>query len=50
MAVATEAEEPRAQGSTVKVIAGASMGTVFEWYDFFLYGSLASLPTTSLPA
>ena len=23
------------------VIAGSSVGTVFEWYDFFLYGSLA---------
>src|SRR5580765_7556862 len=23
------------------VIAGASLGTLFEWYDFFLYGSLA---------
>src|SRR3954463_833310 len=23
------------------VIAGASAGTVFEWYDFYLYGSLA---------
>lgn len=25
----------------VKVITGASVGTVLEWYDFFLYGSLA---------
>ncbi|HEX5379793.1 MAG TPA: MFS transporter [Phenylobacterium sp.] len=24
------------------VIAGASVGALFEWYDFFLYGSLAS--------
>jgi MFS family permease len=24
------------------VIAGASLGTLFEWYDFFLYGVLAS--------
>src|ERR1700732_5223301 len=23
------------------VIVAASLGTVFEWYDFFLYGSLA---------
>jgi hypothetical protein len=23
------------------VVAGASLGTMFEWYDFFLYGSLA---------
>src|SRR5262245_53631955 len=27
------------------VIAGASVGTVFEWYDFYLYGSLAALIT-----
>jgi MFS family permease len=25
----------------IKVVAGASVGTVLEWYDFFLYGSLA---------
>ncbi|HEY4943840.1 MAG TPA: MFS transporter [Rhizomicrobium sp.] len=27
------------------VIGGASVGTVFEWYDFYLYGSLASFIT-----
>ena len=27
------------------VIAGASAGTVFEWYDFYLYGSLAGFIT-----
>ena len=25
------------------VIGAASVGTVFEWYDFYLYGSLATL-------
>jgi MFS family permease len=39
-----------------KVIFASSLGTVFEWYDFYLYGSLASViakqffagdPTTS---
>ena len=25
------------------VIAASSAGTVFEWYDFFLYGILAAL-------
>jgi MFS family permease len=27
------------------VIGGASVGTVFEWYDFYLYGSLATFIT-----
>src|SRR6476469_2568245 len=26
-----------------KVILASSLGTVFEWYDFFLYGSLATI-------
>src|SRR6188508_3219079 len=26
-----------------KVIFAASLGTVFEWYDFYLYGSLAGI-------
>jgi MFS family permease len=29
--------------STTRVIAAASLGTVFEWYDFVLYGSLAAV-------
>lgn len=29
--------------STVKVIAAASLGTVFEWYEFTLYGALAAV-------
>src|ERR1700760_851363 len=27
------------------VISGASVGTIFEWYDFYLYGSLATFIT-----
>ncbi len=27
------------------VIGGASVGTIFEWYDFYLYGSLAGFIT-----
>ncbi len=26
-----------------KVILASSAGTIFEWYDFYLYGSLASI-------
>ncbi|TFW28957.1 MFS transporter [Massilia horti] len=37
---------PQAAGITKeerKVIFGSSLGTVFEWYDFYLYGSLAAV-------
>src|ERR1700761_3467721 len=30
-------------GGTAKVIFASSLGTVFEWYDFYLYGSLATI-------
>ncbi len=29
--------------SRTLVVAASSMGTVFEWYDFFLFGALASI-------
>jgi MFS family permease len=29
--------------SHVRVIAASSLGTVFEWYDFYLYGSLTAI-------
>jgi predicted MFS family arabinose efflux permease len=45
MAAVTAADAP-ARGGNVTVIAGASVGTVFEWYDFYLYGSLAGFITT----
>ena len=35
----------RGRGGHVTVVAGASVGTVFEWYDFYLYGSLAGFIT-----
>src|SRR4029077_20315530 len=37
---------PRTGGMTKDerfVILASSLGTVFEWYDFYLYGSLASI-------
>ena len=30
-------------GEMRKVILASSLGTVFEWYDFYLYGSLAAI-------
>jgi MFS family permease len=45
MAVAVEAGAPARAGSNAMVVAGASVGTVFEWYDFYLYGSLAGFIT-----
>jgi len=30
-------------GEEKKVILASSLGTVFEWYDFYLYGSLATV-------
>ena len=35
----------KAVGGNRTVIFGASAGTVFEWYDFYLYGSLATFIT-----
>ena len=28
------------------VIGASSLGTVFEWYDFYIYGLLATILTT----
>ena len=32
-------------GDERKVIFASSLGTVFEWYDFFVFGTLASFVT-----
>ena len=50
MATATALERsgaaPRAMTAEErKVIAASSLGTVFEWYDFYLYGLLATVIT-----
>ena len=35
---------PEPSASDIRlVIAASSMGTVFEWYDFFIYGTLAAI-------
>jgi len=42
----TTAQATRSGGITreeKKVIFASSLGTVFEWYDFYLYGSLAAI-------
>ncbi|HEX4843474.1 MAG TPA: MFS transporter [Limnobacter sp.] len=37
------AEKRPMTGEEKKVIFASSLGTVFEWYDFYLYGSLAAI-------
>ena len=39
----THAEPRPMTGEEKKVIFASSLGTVFEWYDFYLYGSLAAI-------
>ncbi|MGN6500914.1 MAG: MFS transporter, partial [Tsuneonella sp.] len=39
---ASAAHEPSASDMRL-VIAASSAGTIFEWYDFFIYGTLAAL-------
>src|SRR5690606_23265160 len=41
-ATAASAPAPMTTGHQ-KVIFASSLGTVFEWYDFYLYGSLAAI-------
>src|SRR5205823_14127757 len=41
--MATIATQPQQRpGSMTRVIAASSAGTAFEWYDFFIFGSLAT--------
>ena len=37
--------QPQKKQSATMVIAASSLGTVFEWYDFYLYGLLATILT-----
>jgi MFS family permease len=39
--LATVGSFPTARTDDRRLIIAASLGTIFEWYDFFLYGSLA---------
>ena len=38
---ASPSEPPLRMREEVKVVLASSFGTIFEWYDFFLYGALA---------
>jgi MHS family shikimate/dehydroshikimate transporter-like MFS transporter len=38
-----EAGAPRQRASTAKVVAASAIGTVIEWYDFFVNASAAAL-------
>jgi MFS family permease len=44
-AAASDIAAAPAKMSHARVILAASLGTAFEWYDFFLYGSLAGVIT-----
>jgi MFS family permease len=35
--------EPPLRQSSILVIGASSLGTIFEWYDFYLYGLLATI-------
>ena len=52
MADGGEAAVRRPSGKEIRlVIAASSAGTVFEWYDFFIYGTLAAIiGTTFVPS
>jgi MFS family permease len=40
---AAQTGSPAGNGAgTARVIGGSALGTLFEWYDFYLYGALAS--------
>ncbi|MBV8836465.1 MAG: MFS transporter, partial [Alphaproteobacteria bacterium] len=38
--------ELHATGNEKMVIFASSLGTVFEWYDFYIYGTLGAILAT----
>lgn len=40
--MAAEPKHHKAKGNEILVIGASSLGTIFEWYDFYLYGLLAT--------
>ncbi len=43
MATSMSASDRGLSSGHVRIIAASSIGTMFEWYDFYLYGSLAAI-------
>jgi MFS family permease len=41
-----ESQAAPGKGRDTMVVGASSLGTVFEWYDFYLYGSLAPIITS----
>ena len=41
-----ESQAAPVKGRDTMVVGASSLGTVFEWYDFYLYGSLAPIITS----
>src|SRR6202020_2704669 len=41
--MASSASVPKAQYSIPQVIIGSATGTLIEWYDFYIFGSLTSV-------
>jgi hypothetical protein len=38
-----DGEEPADRTGLKRVVAGATVGTALEWYDFFIFGTAAAL-------
>ena len=43
MAIAAQVGTGKAEYSIWRVIMASSVGTMIEWYDFYIFGSLAAV-------
>lgn len=48
-ATAVPADQNLTRSEERQVVLASTLGTVFEWYDFFIYGSLAVFRRTTRP-